>query len=182
MAFARHISCVLRVSLATLVVIATPVGAIARSSDTDARAGITAFSQNCFSPRMTAARAADVLNVTNVRYDFYDLDPFIAQNDPSPVTGRAATKGTDRRCEVSFDGDFRSEAANGVFAALEREGIRQHADVPANHEALRTNKTALLAARRLNPRKIAVVHVGTRPGPNDIEETFIYVERLRSPQ
>ena len=131
---------------------------------------------------MTAARTADVLNVANVRYDFYDLDPFFAQNGPSPVTGRAATEGTDRRCEVSFDGDFRSEAAKGVVAALERVGIRQPADVPANHEALRTSTTALLAARRLNPRKIAVVHVGTRPRPNGIEETFIYVERLRSPQ
>ena len=41
----------------------------------------------------------------------------------------------------------------------------------------RLSGTSLLGARRLNPRRVAVVHTGTRPGPNGIE-TFLNVERL----
>ena len=149
------------------------------SPRTDARAGITAFASSCFSPRLTADKAAEVFNFANVRHDFYDLDPFTAAA-PSPAKG-VATPGTDRRCEVSFNGDFAQDAVTAVAARLLREGIRTPANVPATHENLRTKGTALLAARRLNPRKIAVVHVGTRPGPNGIE-TFLNVERLRSPK
>ena len=152
----------------------------ARSPETDARAGIDAFQHHCFSPLMTAAKAADVLNLANVRHDFYDLDPFTSAA-PSPAKGRPATPGTDRRCEVSFDGNFTRAAIAAITARLTREGITTHADVPVMHDNLRTSGTALLAARRLNPRKIAVVHVGTRPGSGGIE-TFLNVERLRSPQ
>ena len=151
-----------------------------RSPGTDARAGIDAFSRNCFSPRMTAEKASKAFDFANVSFDFYDLDPFTSAA-PSPATGRAATPGTDRRCEVSFKGDFSADAVTAVAARLLREGITTPAEVPATHEKLRTSGTALLAARRLNPRKIAVVHVGTRPGSGGIE-TFLNVERLRSPQ
>ena len=152
----------------------------ARSPGTDARAGIEAFAKHCFSPRMTAAKAREVFNFANVRHDFYDLDPFTSA-PPSPATDRAATPGTDRRCEISFGGDFTSDATRAVTARLESEGITTPADLPATHARLRTKGTALLAARRLNPRKIAVVHVGTRAGPHGLE-TFLNVERLRSPQ
>ncbi|WP_254796861.1 hypothetical protein [Sulfitobacter albidus] len=37
--------------------------------------------------------------------------------------------------------------------------------------------TTFIAARQLNPKRIAVVQVGTRPGPNGTE-TFVSVERL----
>ena len=152
----------------------------ARSPDTDARAGIMAFSENCFSPRMTADKAADVFGIANLSYDFYDLDPF-TDAARSPVTRRAATPGTDRRCEVSFFGDYTAPAVKAVTARLSREGITTPAQTPTTYENLRTPGTALLAARRLNPNKIAVVHVGTRPGRDGVE-TFLNVERLRSPQ
>ena len=37
--------------------------------------------------------------------------------------------------------------------------------------------TTLLAARKLNPRRTAIVHVGTRQTPKGTE-TFMLVERL----
>ncbi|MEX3016636.1 succinyl-CoA synthetase subunit beta [Gymnodinialimonas hymeniacidonis] len=133
-----------------------------------------AFALNCFSPFMTAARAAEVLEAPGVRVDFYDLDPF-SDAAPSPVTGRAATTGTDRRCEVAFDGEYGDFAASAAVAGLEAEGIRTEAPIPDRYRP--TEGTALLGARQLNPRRVAVVHVGTRPGPNGIE-TFLLVERL----
>lgn len=174
---------ILRSLLAGLVAIGLSGGANpahARSPDTDARGGISAFAANCFSPRMTADKASKVFGLTNLSFDFYDLDPF-TDAAPSPATGRAATPGTDRRCEVSFWGDFAERAVEAVTARLSREGITTPADIPATYKTHRTSGTALLAARRLNPRKIAVVHVGTRPGSNGIE-TFLNVERLRSPE
>jgi hypothetical protein len=133
-----------------------------------------AFAANCFSPFMTADRAEEVLASTGARVDFYDLDPF-SNAAPSPVIGRAATVGTDRRCELAFDGEFGVTAASAAVAGLEMEGIRTEAPLPDRYAP--TDGTALLAARQLNPRRIAVVHVGTRPGPNGVE-TFMFVERL----
>lgn len=139
---------------------------------------MTAFAENCFRPTMTVARAETALGLTGVRYDFYDSDPFTSAA-PSPATVRAATPGTDRRCEVSFDGVETEAAIAAVSAGLEAEGIRTPADVPASFQQI--PGAAFIGARRLNPRKIAVVQVGTRPGPNGTE-TYMNVERMRSPQ
>ncbi len=141
-------------------------------------AAMSAFAENCFRPTMTAARAESRLGNDGARYDFYDLDPFTSAA-PSPATVRAATPGTDRRCEVSFDGAETDAAIAAVAAGLEAERIRTPADVPANFEQI--PGAAFIGARRLNPRKIAVVQVGTRPGPNGTE-TYLNVERLVSPQ
>ena len=149
--------------------------AIARSPQTDANSGMTAFANNCFSPFLTAEKAADAFSLANLRYDFYDLDPF-SNVAPSPATGRAMTPGTDRRCEVSFNGDYALQASTAVVARLAAEGITTKADLPTGYTP--TPGTALLAARKLNPKRIAVVHVGTRPGASEITETFLLVERL----
>ncbi|MEO1556970.1 MAG: succinyl-CoA synthetase subunit beta [Pseudomonadota bacterium] len=134
-----------------------------------------AFAQNCFSPYLTAAKAREVLGATGARHDFYDLDPF-SNAAPSPAFGlRPATRGTDRRCEVSFDGDHAVLAVEMARNALQAEGILRDAPTPDTHKA--TAGTELLAARYLNPKRIAVVRVGTRQGPNGIE-TFMNVERL----
>lgn len=138
---------------------------------------MTAFAENCFRPTMTAARAETRLGLPGVRYDFYDTDPFTSAA-PSPATDRAATPGTDRRCEVSFDGAETDAAIAAVAAGLEAEGIRTPADVPATFQQI--PGAAFVGARRLNPRKIAVVQVGTRPGPNGTE-TYMNVERMVSP-
>ncbi|QXT41345.1 succinyl-CoA synthetase subunit beta [Gymnodinialimonas ceratoperidinii] len=133
-----------------------------------------AFADHCFSPFMTAERAQEVLASTGARVDFYDLDP-LSGGPQSPVTGRAQTEGTDRRCEVAFDGAHGALAVEAAIGGLIAEGIDTEAPVPDSYQP--TEGTDLLAARQLNPNRVAVVHVGTRPGPNGTE-TFLMVERL----
>lgn len=135
-------------------------------------AALDAFARNCFSPHMTAARAEQEL-APHARHDFYDLMPFSAPQ-PSPADTEV-TPGTDRRCEVAFDGDYGQAAAETAVAALEAEGIRTEAPVALSARA--EESTTLRGARFLNPARIAVVETGTRPGPNGIE-TFLRVERL----
>lgn len=150
-----------------------PLGAAAQSDATEAA---RAFAENCFSPYLTARKAQDRIGGTGARYDFYDLKPF-TNAAPAPALGpRPATEGTDRRCEISFDGQHTDLAVHFALAGLTREGINTEAPVPNTHAPL--PGTELLAARRLNPRRVAVVHVGTRPGPNGVE-TFLLVERLK---
>lgn len=168
------------IAFACIALAMMTLAAFARSPLTDARAGIAAFSGNCFSPFLTAEKAAENFGYANIRYDFYDLDPF-SNVAPSPAKGRASTPETDRRCEVSFNGDYTADAITAVVATLLHEGITTPAALPATHKNLRTDGTALLSARRLNQKKIAVVHVGTRPLAQGVE-TFLNVERLRSPE
>ena len=125
---------------------------------------------------MTSARAGETLAAPGVRVDFYDLKPF-SSAAPSPVTGRAATPGTDRRCEIAFDGDHGTLAADAAVQGLTTEGVATDAALPTTHTDAGLSGTTLLAARFLNPKRIAVVHTGTRPGPNGVE-TFLLVERL----
>ena len=132
------------------------------------------FAEHCFSPYLTAKKAAKVLALSGTSYDFYDLDPF-SGGTPSPVVGRAATAETDRRCEIAFSGDYAEQAAEVAKNALANERILTPASLPARFEG--DQETTHLAARRLNPKRVAVVHVGTRPGARGIE-TFLRVERL----
>ncbi len=151
----------------------------ARSPETDARGAMSAFANNCFSPFMTAAKAGRAFGLANLRHDFYDLEPF-SDVAASPAMG-SVTPGTDRRCEVAFNGDYGARAVEIAITALAQEGILRDAPLPETHSTARTTGTALLAARQLNPTRVAVVHVGTRPGPAGIE-TFMTVERLRPQQ
>lgn len=139
-----------------------------------ARAAMALFADHCFSPFMTADKAAKTLALSGTSYDFYDLDPF-SSAAPSPAKGRAVTPGTDRRCEVAFPGNYAKKAAEAAKAGLADEDITTPAPLPAAFEA--TDTTTLLAARQLNPRRIAIVHVGTRDGAQGTE-TFMLVERL----
>lgn len=140
-----------------------------------AQSASAAFAKHCFLPSMTTSRANRFLGSTGARVDFYDLTPFFRTNEPSPPNGRPVTPGTDRRCEVAFDGDHTDLGVQGALAGLDQQGIDTPANVPASFK--KTSGTALLAARRLSAIRVAVVHVGTRPGPNGVE-TFINVERL----
>ncbi len=135
---------------------------------------LAAFAAHCFSPFLTGVTAAAAITPTGARHDFYDLDPF---SDVAPSTGADIAPGTDRRCEVAFDGDHGLAAAETAAAGLDAEGIRTLAPLPATHAGSALPGTTLLAARALNPGRVAVVHTGTRPGPNGTE-TFLTVERL----
>ncbi|WGH80088.1 succinyl-CoA synthetase subunit beta [Jannaschia ovalis] len=124
---------------------------------------------------MTAERAEALLAPSGARVDFYDLNPGFAAA-PTPATTQV-TPGTDRRCELAFDGDRGGDAAQAAAAGLSAEGIDADARLPPTHADAALPGTTLLAARALNPRRLAVVHTGTRPGPNGTE-TFLNVERL----
>ncbi len=146
---------------------------VAAAQDLDA-AG-KAFAENCFNPYLTAETAANKIGPSGARLDFYDLRPFSAA-PPSPVTGRAATPGTDRRCEVAFDGGAPEAAQMWVLRGVAREGLDIRViDVPGHFPLLPT--TVHAAAVQLNPKRIAITQVGQRPGPNG-PETFLSVERL----
>jgi len=88
------------------------------------------FASTCFSPYLTAEKATTRLGIDGVRVEFYDLDPF-SNVAPSPVTGRAAMVGTDRRCEVAFDGNHAVQAAKAAVDALTSQGIVTPAEGPA---------------------------------------------------
>lgn len=156
-----------------LITCALLVGA-AGSLRADAATVAQAFADHCFSPYLTAQTAQDTLSASGARIDFYDLGPFSAAAS-SPVTGRAATLGTDRRCEVAFDGAHVAIGVEGVKTGLAQEGIDTQTDVPEAFAAQPGSE--YIAARQLNPRRIAVVQVGTRQSPAGTE-TFINVERL----
>ncbi len=157
------------------LLLALAIGA-ARAETDLAISATDAFAAHCFRPTLTADLAATQLAVPGARVDFYDLNPF-RDVAASPALGRPATPGTDRRCEVAFDGDCADMATQAALDALEAERIHTQAPLPDTHTNASLAGTRLLAARQLNPTRVAVVHVGTRPGPNGIE-TFLNVERL----
>ena len=143
-----------------------------------ARTAMQLFADHCFSPFMTAQKAGRAFALSGAAYDFYDLDPY-SSAAPSPAAGRAVTPGTDRRCEISFAGDPALSAVEVTLGALDSEGITTLAALPTPYAE--TEGTVLLAARQLNPRRVAVVEVGTRSGATGIE-TFMRVERLEPSQ
>ena len=151
----------------------SPDVSAAGGSKATARAAMDLFANNCFSPLMTAGKAQKTFALSGTSYDFYDLDPF-SNAAPSPAQ-TDVTPGTDRRCEIAFPGDHAEQAATAAAEALNSEGITTPAPLPASYAETQT--TTLLAARQLNPRRTAIVHVGTRQGPQGTE-TFMLVERL----
>ncbi len=165
-----------RFSFIALSAFALTLGGIAQAGGVQAtaRAAMDLFAQHCFSPFMTADKAARAFALTGAAYDFYDLDPFSGAA-LSPATGRAVTPGTDRRCEITFRGEHGDAATNAALSALAAQGITDPAPLPARY--VQDNDTTLLAARYLNPNRIAIVHIGTRSGSSGLE-TFMLVERL----
>lgn len=156
------------------------LGSTGQASPDPALAGMALFSQQCFSPFLTADRLSAAVAATDaagLRVDFYDLTPF-SDVAPSPILGRAGTVGTDRRCEVAFDGAHGDDASDVAGTALAREGIVTPAPLPQTHASAKLDGTTLLAARYLNPIRVAVVHTGTRQAADGATETFLMVERL----
>lgn len=138
---------------------------VALAASPAAADGLAAWSEHCLSPFMTAARAAAVLPAA---HDFYDLRPF---SDVAPSPGGDVTPGTDRRCAVTVAGARGEAAVAAAEGALAREGIDAAVPVPATHAP--GPGTVLMAARALNPRRIAVVEVREADGA-----TTLSVERL----
>ncbi|MGB5864990.1 MAG: succinyl-CoA synthetase subunit beta [Sulfitobacter sp.] len=141
----------------------------------DAATVSKAFADHCFSPYLTVQTAAEALEPSGARVDFYDLRPF-SSTAPSPVTGAPITAGTDRRCEVSFDGADTDTASFWLTKGLAREGLSDDA-VPVPEKFPAQSGTVIIAAAQLNPKRIAVVQIGLREGPQG-PETFLSIERL----
>ncbi len=164
-------------SLVVATMMAAPVAASAQAGDDTIFA---AFAANCLSPYLTADQAVDRIGRTGARLDYYDRAP-ASDVAPSQVARgtdqRPVTPGTDRRCDVAFDGDHGMAAAEAAIRTLASEGILTLAPLPETHATAALPGTTLLAARALNPARVAVVHTGTRPGPTG-PETFLSVERL----
>lgn len=158
-----------------LLSLALSTGSAAATAQHAASAG-KAFADHCFSPHLTAQTAREHLAPSGARIDFYDLRPF-SNAAPSPVTGRSQTAGTDRRCEVAFDGSDPQTAIRWLKTGLTHEGLADRTtDVPAGFP--RQNGTTFIAAAQLNPNRIAVVQVGVRSSTAGTPETFLNVERL----
>jgi len=150
-------------------------GSAVAAQNANADAAGQAFADHCFSPFLTAQTAQANIADAGVRLDFYDLRPF-SNAAPSPVVGRAATPGTDRRCEVSFDGANPVAAFEWLSTGLKQEGLLdKNAPVPAGFQS--QDGMSFIGAAQLNPDRIAVVQIGVR-GPADAPETFLSVERL----
>ncbi len=95
-------------------------------------------------------------------------------------TGADVMPSTDRRCEVAFPGDHTADATQTLLTAMQGPPVFGTViDMPNGFAA--TETTHFIQARLLNARGTrAVVHVGTREGPQG-QETFINVERLPPP-
>jgi len=142
----------------------------------DAASVARAFADNCFNPRLTAVTAQEKLRPSGARIDFYDLDPFTSAA-PSPLTGRAQTQGTDRRCETAFNGFDPQIAMHWVQTGLVQEGLADKVtDIPDAFPLMEGNIFA--AAAQLNPNRIAIVQVGIRETAQGGQETYMNLERL----
>ncbi|MEW9922574.1 hypothetical protein AB2B41_23540, partial [Marimonas sp. MJW-29] len=81
---------------------------------------------------------------------------------------------THRRCATASPGNQPHQAATPAVEALNKAGNITPTPRPASYTE--TDTTTRHAARKLNPRRTAQVHVGTRKGPHG-PETFKLVER-----
>lgn len=159
----------------TLCLTATLVAGSAVAAQDAASVG-QAFADHCFNPRLTAQTAQANLGPSGARIEFYDLRPFTSAA-ASPVTGRAKTSGTDRRCEVAFDGSDPQTAIKWVRTGLTQEGLADKAaDVPEDFRPI--SGTVFIGAAQLNPNRIAIVQVGVRNSLAGGQETYLNVERL----
>jgi len=134
-------------------------------ADTCTQRGMTA---NAAEARMVAYVAANGGMGLPFNLSFYDTTL-----EPTELT---VTPGTDRRCEVSFRGDYAEPAARSVVQLMELPPVFGRAiPLPITHTPVQD--TFFIEGRQLNPRVAAVVHVGTRRTIAGTE-TFMNVERL----
>jgi hypothetical protein len=91
-------------------------------------------------------------------------------------TDLSVTPGTDRRCEVSWRGNYAEPAARAMVQLMAKPPVFGEAiPLPITHTPI--EDTFFIEGRQLNPRVAAVVHVGTRRTIAGTE-TFMNVERL----
>ena len=134
-----------------------------------AHPAIDAFTAYCFKAGQTPAQAR--ANMTGLVGDplpftltFWDTTLEAAPGTPAHA---------ERRCEVAFDGDHAADAVTQVQAKMATPPVFGKS-IPLAPPFAAQYGTAYIDARELLRKRVAVVHIGTRPGP----ETFIRVDRL----
>lgn len=142
---------------------------LACAAAAQAHPAIDAFVAYCFKAGQTSAQARE--NMTALVGDplpftltFWDKTLELAPGTPAYA---------ERRCEVSFDGDHATKAVTQVQAKMAAPPVFG-TSIPLTAPFEATDGTAYIDARELLRSRVAVVHIGTRPGP----ETFIRVDRL----
>ena len=157
----------------------TPLIATASTADTKlAETAIGAFAKICTQPRQKLSRIMKRMerHASEAGYDnlpfevvFYDTTLEPAQFNVTP--------GTNRKCQVRFDGNHTALAVPAVLEFIENARFGFESTIPPTHQNARVAGTKLFLARRLQSGPKAVLHVGTANGPLGVQ-TFIDVERL----
>ncbi|WP_299726373.1 hypothetical protein [uncultured Tateyamaria sp.] len=134
-----------------------------------AHPAIDAFTAYCFKAGQTPAQAhANMADLVGDPLPF-TLTFWDKTLEPAPNTPAYA----ERRCEVVFDGDHAADAVTKVQAKMAKPPVFG-TSIPLTPPFAANDGTAYLDARELLRKRVAVVHIGTRKGP----ETFIRVDRL----
>lgn len=134
-----------------------------------AHPAIDAFTAFCFKAGQTSAQAhANMAGLAGDPLPF-TLSFWDRTLEPAPGT----PDHVERRCEVAFDGDHAERAVAQVQASMTKPPVFG-TSIPLSEPYAPDSGTAYLDARELLRDRVAVVHIGTRPGP----ETFIRVDRL----
>ncbi|MFL4468619.1 hypothetical protein ACERZ8_01545 [Tateyamaria armeniaca] len=134
-----------------------------------AHPAIDAFTAYCFKAGQTPAQAR--ANMTDLVGDPLPFTLTFWDKTLQPAPGTPAH--AERRCEVAFDGDHAADAVTEVQAKMATPPVFG-TSIPLTSPYEPNAGTAYLDARELLRKRVAVVHIGTRDGP----ETFIRVDRL----
>lgn len=139
------------------------------TASAQAHPAIDAFTAWCFKAGQTPAQAR-----ANMAGDAGDPLPFaLSFWDKSLQAAPGTPDHSERRCEVSFEGDHATEAVAKVQAKMAKPPVFG-SSIPLTAPFAADAGTAYIDARELLRKRVAVVHIGTRAGP----ETFIRVDRL----
>lgn len=141
--------------------------ALLAAGSAPAHPAIAAFNTWCFKAGQTEAQARANMRPEAQGFTLTFWDDSLA---PRPA---GSPDGVERRCRVSFPGDH----ADAAIDALRRQMATPPVfgtpiPLPATHRA--TEATALIEGRELLRGRVAVVEVGTLPGP----ATYLSVDRL----
>ncbi|MEM6759270.1 MAG: hypothetical protein AAF601_07295 [Pseudomonadota bacterium] len=151
--------------------IAYAVGLLLCASGAAASPAIAAFTEWCFKAGQTASTAR-----ANMERSVGAPLPFdLTFWDISLETAADAPEQSERRCEVAFDGAHAADAIAAVVAKMAMPPVFG-APVALPKPYARSEHTDMIEARALLRGRIAVVEIGTLPGPR----TFIRVDRLPS--
>ena len=138
----------------------------------EARDAIRAFNAHCFTKGMTLEQAQQRMRRISNTPGVAPLPFELAFYDTTIAPAPAAHPGTDRRCQITFDGDYTADALTALQHQMATPPVfGTPGDLPRTHAP--QAGTTFIQGRDLPLNRRAVVHVGLRDG-----KTFISVDRL----